>query len=456
MSDAAEKSPKIGPKGQAVRDRLAARTAKSAALHDSAGERLALEVVATVDMPHPIYIERAEGARMVDVDGNSYIDMTMGFGPHVMGHRPPPVEAALQAQLQRGWHFGIHNGLQAELAGLIIEASPAADHVVFANSGTEATMYAMRAARAFSGKSKVALFDGAYHGAHDYALVKADMKSPRNRPQAKVLGLGVPDAIANDTMMVLPYRDAATFDLIREYKQELALVMVEPVQSSNPRLDCGDFLQELAAVCRESEVLFLLDEVITGFRLDYGGGQAYFDVTPDLATYGKAIGGGLPIGAVAGRGDVMAMFAGHGYSGGIFSGGTFSGNPLTMAAGTAMVTHLKEKSGELYPHLMREGKRLAGAINGYCHAENMAAQMLHAGSMFHLRFQEGRIESARDITTDNAAAEREFYLHLLNYGVIVPGIHLCFISGAHGSDDVDRIIGAFKQAFAAVREDGLL
>ena len=456
MSDAAEKAPKYGLKGRAVRERLAAHTAKSAALHAAAGERLALEVVATVDMPHPIYIERAEGARMVDVDGNNYIDMTMGFGPHVMGHRPPPVEAALAAQLQLGWHFGIHNALQGELAELIVGAAPAGDHVVFTNSGTEATMYAMRAARAFTGKTKVALFDGSYHGAHDYALVKADMKSARNRPQPKVLGLGVPDTIANDTMMVLPYRDGAAFDLIREYKDELALVMIEPVQSSNPRLDYGDFLQELAAVCRECGVLFLLDEVITGFRLDYGGGQAYFDVTPDLATYGKAIGGGLPIGAIAGRADVMAMFAGHGYSGGIFSGGTFSGNPLTMAAGTAMLKYLQAEREELYPHLMQEGKRFAGAINGFCQTEDFPAQMLYAGSMFHLRFQEQRIESARDILSEHGAAEREFYLHLLNYGVIVPGIHLCFISGAHGADDVDRIVGAFKQAFEAIREDGLL
>ena len=152
----------------------------------------------------------------------------------------------------------------------------------------------------------------------------------------------------------------------------------------------------------------------------------------------------------------MAMFAGHGYSGGIFSGGTFSGNPLTMAAGTAMLKYLQAEREELYPHLMQEGKRFAGAINGFCQTEDFPAQMLYAGSMFHLRFQEQRIESARDILSEHGAAEREFYLHLLNYGVIVPGIHLCFISGAHGADDVDRIVGAFKQAFEAIREDGLL
>lgn len=439
-----------------VRAAIAAKTAKSAEVHARGTDVMAMEVVPTVEMPHPIYIESAEGPRMTDVDGNSYIDLTMGFGPHVLGHRPKVVEQAIAAQTKRGWHFGIHNPLQEPLGRMLIEAGPCVDRVVFCNSGTEATMYAMRLARAFTAKDKVALFDGAYHGAHDYALVKADPESPRSAPTGRVLGRGVP-GVAAEQMIVLPYRDAAAFDLIREHRHELALVMIEPVQSSNPRLDTRDFLHELAEVCRDNGVLFLLDEVITGFRLAFGGGQEYFGLAPDLATYGKAIGGGLPIGAVGGRADIMQLFQGRGFdqSRGIFSGGTFSGNPLTMAAGTATVGHLRQHP-EIYPYLMEQGDRFRNAINDFCREHQIPAQVMNAGSMFHLRFQGGSIESSRDFREDNAVAEREFYLHLLNRGVIVPGIHLAFFSAAHTPEDVDTVIDAFKQSFQDVRENGLI
>jgi len=446
-----------GSRAEAVRNRLAEMTPGSAAINGRGREVLAMEVVPTVDMPHPIYIADADGPHMTDVDGNRFIDLTMGFGPHVLGHRPVAVTAAVHAQADRGWHFGIHNPIQQELAALLVDAAPALDSAVFCNSGTEATMYAMRVARAFTGKDRVALFDGSYHGAHDYALVKADAESPRNRPTGKILGGGVPDAINTDTMMVLPYRDATAFDLIRAYSSELALVIVEPVQSSNPRLDQGDFLRELIAVCREADVLVLLDEVITGFRLAYGGGQAHFDLMPDLATYGKALGGGFPIGAVGGRRDIMALFSDRGGEKSIFSGGTFSGNPMTMAAGRAAVGHMRDKADEIYPYLMTEGERFSREINDFCRDHEIAAQVLSAGSMFYMRFQAAPINSWRDIDLKaNPVAEREFYLHLLAQGVIVPGIHLAFFSYAHRPDHVDAVIAAFKEAFLEVRADGLL
>ncbi|MCS5635412.1 MAG: aminotransferase class III-fold pyridoxal phosphate-dependent enzyme [Myxococcota bacterium] len=439
-----------------AREELIARTPGSAQASARAANALAMEVAQTVVMPHPIYIERADGGRLTDVDGNVYIDLTAGFGPNVLGNKPEPVQRALAEQIERGWHWGIHNPLQADLAELICEASACADTVAFSNSGTEATMYATRLARAHTGKEKVALFDGSYHGVHDYALTKADAKSPRSEPTAVTLGGGVPGLIPRDTMLMLPYRDENAFELIRRNRDDLAVVLVEPVQSSNPRLDNRDFLGELIEVGRENEVLVLFDEVITGFRIEYGGCQEYYGLTPDLATYGKAIGGGMPIGAVGGRADIMNGFTGKDNAPYIFAAGTFSGNPLTMAAGTAAVRCMRDQRETLYPYLHEQGARFQSAVNTFCADEGIPAQVMTAGSFFHLIFQSGEIGGQRDIGNENRRAERQFYLHLLNNGVIIPGIHIAFFSAAHTPEDIDQVFDAVRASFLALREDGVI
>ena len=445
-----------GTRSQAVRKKLVERTRGSKAVHELGESALAQEVVGTVHLPHPIYIESAEGPCLTDVDGNEYIDLTGGFGPNVLGNKPAVVEAALSAQIKKGWHFGIPSAPQQELAELVKAAGPCVDHVVFCNSGTEATMFAIRAARAFTGKEKVALFDGSYHGVHDYALVKADETSDRSRPTQTFLGGGIPETIGKDLMLTLPYRDNTAFDIIQEHKDELALVMIEPVQSSNPRLDSGDFLHGLKAVCEESNVLFMLDEVITGFRIDYGGCQTYYDLKPDLVTYGKAVGGGLPVGAVGGRQAVMNTFSGRDGAPFIFAGGTFSGNPLTMTAGVAATTYMRDNQAEIYPYLAEQGNRLASEINSFCESRQIPARIMNAGSMFHLVFTNKDIESSRDLSNEWKIAEREFYLHLLSHDVIVPGIHLAFLSHAHRPEHVDKVIDAFKAAFEDLQADGLV
>ena len=221
-----------GEKSQAVRKKLIERTPESAKVARDGKKSLAQEVVQTVDLPHPIYIDSAEGPYLNDIDGNQYIDLTGGFGPNVLGNKPDVVEHAIGNQVEKGWHYGIPTSGQQQLSTLIKEADPSVDKLVFCNSGTEATMYAFRAARAFSGKKVVALFDGSYHGVSDYALVKADAKSDRSRPTATTLGNGVPGVVADELMLMLPYRDETAFDLIRERKDDLAMVVVEPVQSS--------------------------------------------------------------------------------------------------------------------------------------------------------------------------------------------------------------------------------
>lgn len=442
-----------------VRIQLQNRTPKSREVYERSHRVLAQEVVGTVDMPYPFYIKEAKGSRVTDVDGNEYIDMTMGFGPHVLGHAPDVVVDAVTDAAKRGLQYGLLSPYQESLASLVVDASPCAEQVVFANSGTEATMYAVRAARAYSGKTKIAMFDGGYHGAHDYVLVNAHRDSPRTSPVPRAMGAGIPTG-TTDQIIMLPYREEAAFDLIREHKDELALVMLEGVQSSNPRMDHGDFLKRLRDVCRDCGVLFLLDEVITGFRLAYGGAQDVFGVVPDLVTYGKAAGGGMPIGAIAGPEEIMKVFADKQEGeedgpAGIFAGGTFSGNPMSMIAGRAAVGYMKDHP-EVYRHLAKQGTRLTDEINSFCQSEELPAQMMSALSMFHLRFQQSPINSSRDIDESLKEAESEFYLHLLNQGVVVPGIHLAFISAAHTAEDIDQIIDAFKKSFKEVRQKGLV
>ena len=443
------------PLHAAALERLAARTPKSLAMRPRAERLLALEAVPTFAMPTPLYIERAEGAWMTDVDGNSYLDLAMGFGSLILGHRPREVAEAMRAQIERGWHLILPGEAQHDLAEMLIEASPCAEKVVFQNSGTEATMYGMRVARAFTGKDRVAVFGGGYHGTHDYALVQDDPKSPAASPKAKTTGGGIPDAVRDETMLVLPYRDPAAFELIRANKDKLALVIVQPVQNTTPYIDNGPLLSELKAVCADSDVLLMFDEVVTGFRLAYGGGQELYGVTPDLAAYGKIIGGGTAVGALCGRADIMDMFARPGARG-VFAGGTFNGNPLTMAAGVATLKVLKQHRDELYPRLTQLGDRLARAVQSYCDGHDMAVTLMHAASIQCFHFKRGPINSFRDVYPANRAAEEAFYAFVLDSGILLPSFHVYFLSAAHDEAMIDRLIEEFLNALDKCREDGLL
>lgn len=456
--------PQAQPQHPDVREILRARTPTSRKLHERSVSVLASEVVQTVNMPHTIYIERAKGSRVTDVDGNEYIDLTMGYGTHVLGHAPDSVVAAVRAQAAGGLQYGLHNPHQTRLAELLVEASPATEAVVFTNSGTEATMYAIRAARAYTGRVRVGLFDGSYHGVHDTVLAGVDPRSPREAPNAIAKGAGIPPETTGAVLM-LPYRSAAAFDLIRRHQNELAAVVVEPVQSSNPRVDVAEWLHGLRDVCAEGGVVFILDEVITGFRLAFGGGQERFGLDADLATYGKALGGGAPIGAVAGRRDIMRTFgpgarlpvvdaSKENRRTSVFAGTSFAGNPLTMCAGAAAVAEMRERKDQMYPYLEVQTQRLADAINAFLAAERIPVQLRHGGSMFHLPFQTGAIESARDVRGENPRLENEFYLHLLKNGVVVPGIHVAFLSAAHTAEDVDLVIAAYIRSFRELRDAG--
>jgi len=410
------------------------------------------EIVNTVILPYPFYVEKAEGSRIWDVDGNEYIDLTAGFGPILLGHSPEVLVEAAKNQINLGADFGLTSPHQGKLAELLIEASPCAEMVNFSNTGTEATMEALRLARAHTGKNRYAIFAGSYHGVHDAALIEADKKSDQHAPngRSKFGALGIPQFII-DQALILPYRDNAAFDLIHKYKEDLAVVMIEPVQSSNPRTDVGPFLRDLRDVCRESGVLLMFDEVITGMRLGgMGGAQAFFDVKPDLATYGKAIGGGHPVGAVAGPADIMNTYKV------IFSGGTFSGNPLTMASGAAVLNYLKTHP-EVYPRMAEQSDRLAKEINTFLEQEDMNVRLMNAQSLFSFVFTKTPVESGWDVAKIKYDFQPSlFYSFLHKNGVLIPGLHLFFITAAHTADDIDIVIKAMKKSFLEVRSYGLI
>ena len=432
---------------------LLSKTERSQQISQDRAELLNSGLAANLEMPHPIFIERGSGPYVYDADGNRYIDTSVGFGLHMLGHVHPIVEGAIRERLDKGWMFGIHSTSQMKLANLVAEGSPSAERVVFCNTGSEATMYAFRAARGFTGREKIALFDGFYHGAHDYGMSVTDPASPQDAPEPLPLGHGVPRTIS-DLTLLLPYRNPAAFDLIRQHRDELALVFVEGVQSSNPQNEVGEYLRELAAVCRACGVLFGIDEVITGFRVAYGGAQERFDVRCDIATYGKVIGGGLAVGAVTGRADLMDVFTGLGAQRGIFSGGTFSGNPLTMEAGAATLSHLRSHP-EIYATLERQGDQLANRINDFCTLNQIPVQMKHVGSMFHLFFQRETIHSMRDCHDREHAAQKAFYLHCLNRGVLVPGTQRAFLCAAHTDEHLEELVRVFTESLSDVHAEGL-
>jgi glutamate-1-semialdehyde 2,1-aminomutase len=447
--------PASTPRKDAALARLRKRTPRSLVMRQRAEHLLALEAVPTFSMPTPLYIDYADGAWMTDVDGNRFLDLAMGFGSLILGHRHSEVVAAMEMQLAKGWHTIIPGETQHDLAELLVEAVPCAEKVIFQNSGTEATMYGMRVARAYTGKDRVAVFGGAYHGTHDYALVQEDLKSPAAAPATKTVGRGVPRAVRDETILMLPYRNPAAFERIREYRDELALVIIQPVQNTTPRIDNQAYLQKLRALCDEYGILLMFDEVVTGFRLAYGGGQVYFGVTPDLAAFGKIIGGGTPVGALCGRADIMDLFGLPG-STGVFAGGTFNGNPLTMAAGAATLRVLRQRQDEIYPQLARLGEKLAGTVQAYCDSNDLAVTLMHAASIQCLHFKRGPIDSFRDCQPANRAAEEAFYVFLLDHGVLVPGVHVYFLSAAHDEVLIDSATAAFIDSLDACRADGLL
>ncbi|RQS14592.1 aminotransferase class III-fold pyridoxal phosphate-dependent enzyme [Burkholderia sp. Bp9002] len=404
----------------------------------------------TKEILFPILADRADGAHLWDVDGNRFVDITMGFGVHLFGHNPDFVRERIVAQTDAGFPIGPQSPLAGRVAELITELS-GHDRVVFCNSGTEATMTAMRIARAHTGRRKVVIFRESYHGTFDGFLARPSHSGdgdPRSAlPASAPVSAGIVPGSIEDTV-VLEYGDDASLAAIERFASDIAAVLVEPVQSRRPWLQPGDFLKKLRGITREHGIVFVWDEVITGFRAAAGGAQSVFGIQADLATYGKIVGGGMPIGLVAGRAELLDVIDGGHWQYGddsapqteqIFFAGTFTKHPLAMAAAVATLEKIKSLGAALYDTLDARTARLVDESNALFTEAGIAIKVERFGSLF-------RYVSKKNIDL--------FFSHLMFEGVYVWEGRNCFLSTAHTDDQVDFILDVTRKAAGQLKEIG--
>jgi glutamate-1-semialdehyde 2,1-aminomutase len=385
----------------------------------------------------PPFIERGEGSHIFDVDGNEYIDYVGSWGPLILGHRHPEILDALRDAMTRGTSFGAPTEQEIELAETIREMFPSIEMVRLVNSGTEATMSALRVARGFTNRDLTLKFDGCYHGHVDSLLVKAG---------SGVATLGLPDSPGvpkgfSDTTLTVPYNNVeAVEQTFRAHKEKIAAVIVEPVCGN---MGCipphSGFLQSLRRITAENDSLLIFDEVMTGFRVAPGGAQQLYGIQPDLTTLGKVIGGGLPIAAYGGRRDIMSYVA---PSGPIYQAGTLSGNPLAVSAGLAAIRHLQAHP-EVYDRLNRSTGALAA-----CTPENITVNRV--GSMMTWFFTDQPVIDSDTAKLSDLKGFAKFFHAMLERGIYLPPsqYEALFVSAAHTEADISRTVDAARESFA--------
>ena len=396
----------------------------------------------------PPFIRRARGARLYDVDGRSYVDYVMSWGPLIHGHAPPELTRALRSAAGRGTSFGAPTAQEVELGRLVCRLVPSIERVRFVNSGTEATMSAVRVARAATGRDRIVKFAGCYHGHADAFLVQAGSG-------ATTLGVptspGVARATAADTL-IADYNDVeSAARLCRAHGGAIAAVIVEPIAGNMGVVPPADgFLDGLRGLCDEHGIVLIFDEVISGFRASRGGAQAVYGVLPDLTCLGKIIGGGLPVGAYGGRADLMERVA---PAGPVYQAGTLSGNPLAMTAG---IWALSKLSAPLYRRLDKLGRRLAEGLREAAREAGAALEVNAAGSVLTPFFRAGPVTDYASATAADAERYAAFFRGMLRRGVYPPPSQFegWFLSDAHTERDVDRTVRAARGALADLRPAG--
>jgi glutamate-1-semialdehyde 2,1-aminomutase len=396
---------------------------------------------------NPLFIERGDGAYLIDADGNRYLDCIGSWGPLILGHAHPRILAAIAEQLPKGTTYGAPTELEVRLAQEIVEAVPSVQKVRLVSSGTEATMSAIRVARGFTERNKIVKFEGNYHGHADFLLAKAGSG-------VATLGLpecaGVPVAVTAETL-TLPYNDsAAVKELFASQGDEIACVIVEPVVGN---MGCvppvPGFLETLREVTQKHRAVLIFDEVMTGFRLAYGGAQERFGVIPDMTTLGKIVGGGLPLGAYGGRAEIMDKVA---PVGNVYQAGTLSGNPIAVSAGLAMLAELKERKAEIYPRLEALGARIAEMLDWQAHVYGHAYIVNQVGSMVTVFFTDARqVTNYDEAKTSDTRTFATWFQELLNQGVYWPPsqFEAAFLSDAITADDEKFLEQAAELAFSA-------
>ena len=388
----------------------------------------------------PRFIASAKGAHMTDVDGNTYLDFVGSWGPMILGHNHPAVLEAVLAACQEGLSFGAATEREVEMAELICGLVPSIEMVRMVNSGTEAVMSAIRAARGFTGRNKIVKFAGCYHGHSDSMLVKAGSGvMTAGIPDSA----GVPEGCTQDTLTAV-YNDLGSVDeLFDSFGPEIAAVIVEPVAANmGVVLPEQDFLPGLRRICDKYGSLLIFDEVITGFRLSLSGAQGYFGIKPDLTTFGKIIGGGMPVGAYGGRKDVMEMIA---PSGPVYQAGTLSGNPVAMAAGLAQLRLLRD-TPEFYEELNRKADRFFEDMKKAVQEAGKPWQVNHIGSLGCLYFTEKPVSNYAQAKTSDTNAFAEYFSWMLNHGIyLAPSqFEAMFLSAAMTEEELGETLEIFK------------
>ena len=391
----------------------------------------------------PFFTKKADGCKLTTADDRELLDYVCTWGPAIHGHNHPKIREAVAEALERGTSFGTPGPAEVEMAELIVDLVPSVEKVRMCNSGTEATMSAIRLARGFTGRDKIIKFAGCYHGHVDSLLVKAGSGAlTLGNPDSA----GIPKSLAQETI-VLPYNDSeAVRDAFTQAEGQVAAIIVEPFPANcGLILPVDGYLEELRKLCNEHGALLIFDEVMTGFRLGSGGVQERVGVTPDLTALGKIIGGGLPVGAFGGKREIMDHLAPLGP---VYQAGTLSGNPLAMAAGIASLRMLRETPP--YEHLEKIGSMLAQGIGEIARQKGMALQVPQVGSMFCLFFSDQPVRNFEQAIACEHPRFNSLFRSLLEAGIYLPpsSYETCFLSSCHGEDEAHRTLDAVRSAFS--------
>ncbi len=394
----------------------------------------------------PLFIVRGQGSHIWDVDGNEYIDYVGSWGPLILGHAAPNVVEAVTSAAHNGTSFGTSTPAEADLAELVLAAFPHIQKIRFVNSGTEATMSAIRLARAHTKRKYILKFEGCYHGHVDSLLVKAG---------SGVATLGIPGSAGvlqdfTQFTIALPFNDASAVErAFARFRHQVACVIVEPVVGNMGCVVDPNFLAALRLITQRENTVLIFDEVMTGFRVAYGGAQELYGISPDLTTLGKIIGGGLPVGAYGGPDDIMKLVAPLGP---MYQAGTLSGNPLAMAAGIATLKHLREGQKEIYPSLDSLGAKLVDGVTAAAKEARVPLTANRVGSMFTWFFTPDPVTDWNSASKSDTKAFGKFFRGMLDRGVYLPQsqYEAAFLGTAHTEEDIQRTISAAKQVFASM------
>ena len=387
--------------------------------------------------PYPFFTSRAKGSYIYDIDGNKYIDYCLAYGPLLLGHAHPKIINNVRNQLDNGTIFGTPTQLEVELAEKIINLIPCAEMIRLVNTGTEATMHAIRAARGYTQKDKIVKFEGCYHGAHDSVLVKAGSGATTFGAPTS---LGIPENTIKNTI-VLPFNNTDVFEkVIKQNKDNIAAVIIEPViGNAGVILPKERYLKDIRKITEEEGIILIFDEVITGFRLALGGAQEYYRIIPDIVTLGKIMGGGFPIAAYGGKKEIFKLISPLGK---IYQASTFSGNPVSVIAGLTVLNILFENRNSIYRSLEVLQKKIRKGLHDIIEDLKISGQINSIASMFQIFFTDKPVLDYMSAKSSDKSKFMKYQLELMKKGVFIPPspFETCFISTAHSEEDINETI----------------